>query len=103
MEPQIRLDATSTGDRYVSILSDYLHPFMSIVYSDGFGDFQQDNATPHMSRIATEWLQGHSSELRHFRWPPKSPDLNIIEYIRVPCNGLFRRDLRPLIFLLIYG
>ncbi|GFX79039.1 transposable element Tcb2 transposase [Trichonephila clavipes] len=29
----------------------------------------------------TEWLQGHSSEFRHFRWPPKFPDMNIIEYI----------------------
>ncbi|GFU05192.1 transposable element Tcb2 transposase [Trichonephila clavipes] len=41
----------------------------------------QDNATPHTSRIATELLQKHSSEFRHFRWLPKSPDMNIIEYI----------------------
>ncbi|GFT79503.1 transposable element tcb2 transposase [Trichonephila clavipes] len=41
----------------------------------------QDNETPHSSRIATELLQEHSSEFRHFRWPPKSPDMNIIEYI----------------------
>ncbi|GFQ76504.1 uncharacterized protein TNCT_95561 [Trichonephila clavata] len=27
----IRLDTTLTGDRYVSILSDYLHPFMTII------------------------------------------------------------------------
>ncbi|GFR00262.1 transposable element tcb2 transposase [Trichonephila clavata] len=31
--------------------------------------------------IATDWLQEHSSELRNFRWPPKPPDRNIIEYI----------------------
>ncbi|GFV44111.1 transposable element Tcb2 transposase [Trichonephila clavipes] len=37
--------------------------------------------TPHMSRIATHWLQEHSSEFRHFRWSPKSPDMNINEYI----------------------
>ncbi|GFX21522.1 transposable element tcb2 transposase [Trichonephila clavipes] len=36
---------------------------------------------PYTSRIATGWLQEHSSEFRHFRWPPKSPDMNIIEYI----------------------
>ncbi|GFV71283.1 transposable element Tcb2 transposase [Trichonephila clavipes] len=30
--------------------------------------------------IDTEWLQEHSSELRHFRWPPKSPVMIIIEY-----------------------
>ncbi|GFV23496.1 transposable element Tcb2 transposase [Trichonephila clavipes] len=35
----------------------------------------------HTSLIATEWLQEHSSEFRHFRWPPKSPNIYIIEYI----------------------
>ncbi|GFS51567.1 transposable element tcb2 transposase [Trichonephila clavipes] len=74
-------DTTLTGDRYVSILSDILHPFMSIVHSGGLGEFQQDKATPHKSRNATEGLQKHSSEFRHFRWPPKPPDRNIIEHI----------------------
>ncbi|GFU38402.1 transposable element Tcb2 transposase [Trichonephila clavipes] len=80
----IRLDTILTGDRYVSILSDHLHTFMSIVHSVGLGVFQQDNVNSHTSRIATEWIQWiqeHSSEVRHFRWPPKSPDMNIIEYI----------------------
>ncbi|GFX91827.1 transposable element Tcb2 transposase [Trichonephila clavipes] len=67
MGPLIRLDMTLTSDRYVSILSDHLHPFMSIVHSDGLGEFQQDNATLHTSRIAAEWLQEHSAEFRHFR------------------------------------
>ncbi|GFT00411.1 transposable element Tcb2 transposase [Trichonephila clavipes] len=81
MGPPIRLDTTLTGDRYVSLLSDLLHPFMSIMYSDGLGEFQQGNATPHTLRIATEWLQEHSSEFRHFCRPPKSSDMNIIEHI----------------------
>ncbi|GBN19849.1 hypothetical protein AVEN_114558-1 [Araneus ventricosus] len=46
MEPLIHLETTLTGDRY----------FMSIVHSDGLGKFQQDNATPHASRVATKWL-----------------------------------------------
>ncbi|GFT36308.1 uncharacterized protein TNCV_3464671 [Trichonephila clavipes] len=52
MGPLIRLDTTLTGDRYVSILSDHVHPFMSIVHSDEFGKYQQENATFHPSRIA---------------------------------------------------
>ncbi|GFU12185.1 transposable element Tcb2 transposase [Trichonephila clavipes] len=32
-------------------------------------------------RFDKEWLQEHSSEFRHFRWPPKSPYMDIIEYI----------------------
>ncbi|GBM27770.1 hypothetical protein AVEN_183073-1 [Araneus ventricosus] len=82
MGPLIRLETTLTGDRYLSILSNHLHPFMSIVHSDGLGQFQQDNATPHASRVATKWLQEHSSDFRHFYWPPKSPKMNIIEDIR---------------------
>ncbi|GFX33743.1 transposable element Tcb2 transposase [Trichonephila clavipes] len=54
---------------------------MSVVHSNGFGEFQQDNATLHASRIAAEWPQEHSSEFKHFRWPPKYPDMNIIECI----------------------
>ncbi|GBM82673.1 hypothetical protein AVEN_17576-1 [Araneus ventricosus] len=55
---------------------------MSIVHSDGLGQFQQDNATPHASRVATKWLQEHPSDFRHFHWPPKSPEMNIIEDIQ---------------------
>ncbi|GBN98227.1 hypothetical protein AVEN_266602-1 [Araneus ventricosus] len=55
---------------------------MSIVHSDGLEQFQQDNATPHASRVATKWLQEHSFDFRHFHWPPKSPEMNIIEDIR---------------------
>ncbi|GBO23976.1 hypothetical protein AVEN_109463-1 [Araneus ventricosus] len=54
---------------------------MLIVHSDGFGQFQHDNATPHASKVATKWLQEHTSDFRHFHWPPKSPDMNIIEDI----------------------
>ncbi|GFR29611.1 uncharacterized protein TNCT_301311 [Trichonephila clavata] len=46
MRPLMRLDTTPTGDRYLSILSEHLHPFMSILHSDGRGEFQQDKATP---------------------------------------------------------
>ncbi|GFU43050.1 transposable element Tcb2 transposase [Trichonephila clavipes] len=49
----IRLDTSLTLDRYVRILCDYLHSFTSIVHSDGLGEFQQDNAIPYTSRIAT--------------------------------------------------
>ncbi|GBM17165.1 hypothetical protein AVEN_47574-1 [Araneus ventricosus] len=81
MGPLIRLETTLTGDRYLSILSDHLHSFMSIVHSDGLGQFQQDNATPHASRVATKWLQEQSSDFRHVQWPTKSPEMNIIEDI----------------------
>ncbi|GBL78234.1 Transposable element Tcb2 transposase [Araneus ventricosus] len=81
MGPLIHLETALTGGMYVTILYDHLHPFISIVHSDGFAQFQQDNATPHRSRFATEWLQEYISDIRHFHRPSKSPDMNIIEHI----------------------
>ncbi|GFQ65735.1 transposable element tcb2 transposase [Trichonephila clavata] len=81
MGPLTRLGSTLTGDRYISILSDHLYPFMFIVHSNKFGELQQDNEILHTSRIATEWFQEYSYEFRHFRWTPKSQDMIIIEYI----------------------
>ncbi|GBN70987.1 hypothetical protein AVEN_196764-1 [Araneus ventricosus] len=94
--PLIRLEMTLTGDRYLSILSDHLYSFMPIVHSNGLGQFQQDNATLHASRVATKWLQEHSSDFRHFYWPPKSPEMNIIEYIRdALLHAVENRSLPP--------
>ena len=89
--PLLRLQTTLTAERYVSILADHLEPFMSIVHFDRIGQFQQDNAAPHTSRVAAEWLQEHPSDFRHFHWPPKSPDMNIIDRMSgMPYNVLFR-------------
>ncbi|GBO20821.1 hypothetical protein AVEN_263987-1 [Araneus ventricosus] len=101
MGPLIRLETTVTGDRYLSILSDHLHSFMSIVHSDGLGQFQQNNATLHASRVATKWLQEHSSDFRHFHWPRKSPEMNIIEVSGMPCYMLLKTDLHHLALLWI--
>ncbi|GFW98778.1 transposable element Tcb1 transposase [Trichonephila clavipes] len=68
--PPIRLDTTLTSNRYVSILSDHLHPFMSIVHSNGLGEFQQGNAIPP---TGPELLQRGSMEFRIFLLPPKFP------------------------------
>ncbi|GFV83888.1 uncharacterized protein TNCV_387961 [Trichonephila clavipes] len=46
MGPLICLHTTLTGDRYVSMLSDHLHSFMSIVHSDGLVEFQQKMRHP---------------------------------------------------------
>ncbi|GFV12240.1 transposable element Tcb2 transposase [Trichonephila clavipes] len=92
MGPQIHLDTTLTDDRYVSILSYHLYPIMSVVHSDELEFLSRTVRHPHTSRFATEWLQDHSSEFRHFRWPPKSLDMNIIEYIW----GAFQRAVQKI-------
>ncbi|GFS63376.1 transposable element tcb2 transposase [Trichonephila clavipes] len=95
MGPLICLDTTQSGDRYVIILSVHVHPFMSIEHSYGLGEFQQDNATPHTSRITTQWLPRHSYEFRHFRWPPTSLAMNFIEYIWNALQSAVQKRYKP--------
>ncbi|GBM13326.1 hypothetical protein AVEN_226305-1 [Araneus ventricosus] len=55
---------------------------------DGMGRVQlarygiPDTSRDDSDRVATKWQQERSSDFRHFHWPPKSPELNIIEDIR---------------------
>ncbi|GFT66264.1 transposable element tcb2 transposase [Trichonephila clavipes] len=79
MVPLIYLHSNTTGQQYINILSDHLHPFMSRVHL--YGQFQQDDASPHWSTITTEWLEKHSYEFCTLSWSPDSPDINIIEHI----------------------
>lgn len=91
----IRVETTLIGGGYVSILLHHVHPFMFIGHSDGLDQFQQENATPHMSRVATEWFQEHSSDFKHFHWPPKSPDVNINEHIWEALQRAVRKRSPP--------
>ncbi|GBN69268.1 Transposable element Tcb2 transposase [Araneus ventricosus] len=65
--------------RYVELLGDHLHPFMLYSHPHGNGIFQQDNCTSHRSRLATAWLDDHSSASSVMNWSSKSSDLNPIE------------------------
>ncbi|GFV26230.1 uncharacterized protein TNCV_2564981 [Trichonephila clavipes] len=47
----IRLNTTLTSDRYVSTLSDHLHPFILIVHSDGLGEFQRTMRHPTRPKL----------------------------------------------------
>ncbi|GBN81633.1 hypothetical protein AVEN_53884-1 [Araneus ventricosus] len=68
---------------------------MAIVDSDEFGQFQEDSATPHTSRLATKWLQEHFSNFRQFHCPPKSPGMNIIEPIWVALQCAVQKRSSP--------
>ncbi|GFX63361.1 DDE_3 domain-containing protein [Trichonephila clavipes] len=60
---------------------DHLYLFMLFCYPHGNGVFQQNNFTSHKSRLATGWLDKHSSDFSVINWPPKSPDVYPIEHI----------------------
>ena len=42
--PAIHVDVTLTRTTYISIVAYHVHPFMEMVFPDGCGLFQQDNA-----------------------------------------------------------
>ncbi|GFW43910.1 transposable element Tcb2 transposase [Trichonephila clavipes] len=62
-------------------MGDHFHPFMVFCYPHSNGVFQQDNCISHKSRLATGWLDDHSSDFSVISWPPRSPDLNPIQYL----------------------
>lgn len=72
--PLHRVQGTLTGQSYVALMEECVAPVW-----DGLQQtvLQQDNATPHKSRVAMAWFEEHDIEL--LEWPPMSPDLNPIE------------------------
>ncbi|GFV57294.1 transposable element Tcb2 transposase [Trichonephila clavipes] len=75
---------------------------MLFCYPYGNGVFQQDNCTSCKSRLATGWLDEHSSVFYVINWPPRNPDLNPIEYLwdvveqGVKCHHLAPTNLTEL-------
>ena len=77
------IDGTVNSDMYIDILKEKFIPFIDVVVADGLTNvvFQQDNATPHVSRKTQKFLDAAAIE-RTFtvmQWPPNSPDMNLIE------------------------
>ncbi|GFW88845.1 transposable element Tcb2 transposase [Trichonephila clavipes] len=77
----VRVPTSLKAIRFVELLGDHHRPFMLFCYPHGNGVFQQDNCTSHTSRLATGWLDNHSSDLSLINWPPRNSDLNRKEHL----------------------
>jgi hypothetical protein len=83
--PIVFINETINTDVYIANLRENLLPFIDAVIADGATDvcFQQDNATPHVSKRTRKWL-ANSARAHGFsimQWPPNSPDMNPIEHV----------------------
>ncbi|GFS96831.1 transposable element Tcb2 transposase [Trichonephila clavipes] len=67
--------------RYAELLRFHLHSFMLLYYLHGNGVFQQNNCISHKSRLTTGRLDEHPSDCFVINGPPRSPELNPIEYL----------------------
>ncbi|GFU79531.1 DDE_3 domain-containing protein [Trichonephila clavipes] len=67
---------TLTGQGYVDdILRLHVGPFLNGL---PWAIFQQDNARPHTTRVAQDFLR----HFQTFPWPARSPDLSPVEHVR---------------------
>ena len=76
------LDGTVNGKKMLQILQQNLLKSSKKLFPGKGREivpwwFQQDNAPAHSSRLVQTWL--HRNGIQCIRWPPHSPDLNIIE------------------------
>ena len=66
-----------TGEVHANTLCRHAFPTMRKVFPRGNGIFQEDNASPHTSKIAK--AARDASGMKFLPWPAQSPDLNPIE------------------------
>ena len=68
--PAIPVDGNLTCVTYLNIVADQVHPFMAMVFPDGRGLFQQDNAPCPTAHIVREWFEEHDEVFTVLPWPP---------------------------------
>jgi len=77
--PLIPLRSSVTGSTYAEVLRRYAIPTLRKFFPRNDGIFQEDNARPHTSKVATAVRE--SANIKTLNWPAQSPDLNPIESI----------------------
>jgi transposase len=92
--PLVAINGYVTGESHAKTLRRFAFPTMRKVFPQGNGIFQEDNASPHTSKIATATRDASGTEF--LPWPPQSPDLNPIENLwRELKRAVYNRQKKP--------
>ena len=76
----VRIDGIINAKKYRQILIHHAIPSGKRLIGNGFV-FQQDNNPKHTALKVKSYFEkkGQSGDVQVLKWPPQSPDLNIIE------------------------
>jgi len=66
------------AEQYVNILDEVTLPNVQKRYENDPRIVVEDNSPIHTARIIRTWYDNHP-EIVRLNWPPRSPDLNVIE------------------------
>ncbi|CAB5369723.1 unnamed protein product [Rhizophagus irregularis] len=91
--PIVPLNGSVTGQTHAQVINDFVVPTLHTHFPQGNGIFQEDNAVPHRSGVATAARE--NAGIVTLDWPAQSPDINPIENIWAEMKMMIRRRSPP--------
>ncbi|CAB5373062.1 unnamed protein product [Rhizophagus irregularis] len=92
--PIVPLNGSVTGQTHAQVINNFVVPTLHTHFPQGNGIFQEDNAAPHRSRVATATRE--NAGIVTLDWPAQSPDIiNPIENIWAEIKMMIRRRSLP--------
>ncbi|GET65325.1 IS630 family transposase [Rhizophagus irregularis DAOM 181602=DAOM 197198] len=92
-KPGKELNPDFTGQTHAQVINDFVVPTLHTHFPQGNGIFQEDNAAPYRSRVATATRE--NAGIVTLDWPAQSPDINPIENIWAEMKMMIRRRSPP--------